>query len=94
MAVLSCCVTPNRWEVGILNVNWTPDQLSFIRTVAGSWALGDTQDAIAAEVGLGKGAMFYQLMKLGVKMARGGRLIWTATGEPVDIDCLLESSLI
>lgn len=74
----------NRLEVNRLRPNWTPDQLRFVETVADAWGQGCTLDQVAARTAMGRGRMQYQLLKLGVALARGGRLVWTATGEPVD----------
>ena len=71
-----------------MNVNWTAEQLSFVRNVAEPWAQGRTQNEVATAVRMERGAMLYQLLKLGVKLGRGGRLVWTANGLPVDIEQL------
>jgi len=69
-------------------VNLKPEQIQLIREVADLWAQGLTQGQVAKALDKNPNTLRGRLRYYGCKFARGGKLVWTTTGKPVDLNLI------
>lgn len=65
--------------------NWSHEDQEWVKQVSDLWAEGLTQEQLAEKLESTVYKVRYRLSKLGILLGRAGRLIWAATGEPVDL---------
>ena len=74
------------------NVRWSDDEKAWLKQIADAWKGGSTQQQIGDLVGLPLNTVRLRMLNLGVRFARGGIIMFSATGESVDIDALLAAA--
>ena len=68
-----------------MSINWSRENQEWVELVAGLWTEGLTQEQIADKLESTVWKVRYRLSKLGVLYGRAGRLIWAASGEPLEL---------
>ena len=76
-----------------MNPNWSKKQFEIVETIADLWARGLTQERIAEQMGRALPTLRSQLVAIGVKFGRAGKLVWTINEEPIDV-AQIEKSII